>query len=178
MIYGNDITIKIIKYTENEKTIAQDFNCGNDVISNYLKEKAHDDPQAVTFIAVDNSNDSIIGYYSLSCSGLAVDHGYSGKITIYPAVEIKMFAVDGKYQHFPNSVDPEDGNLSDTVFSGVISHIYNFTDEQCGADNIVLYSVPEALNFYKRNGFSEFKNFMHPSESWFTDGCIPMFMTL
>ncbi|MBR6923228.1 MAG: hypothetical protein IKH50_01685 [Oscillospiraceae bacterium] len=178
MIYGQDITKETLRFTEEEKDTAQSFNCGNEVIDNYLKTKAYKDPQAVTFIVKDVNEDSLICYYSLSCSGLALDHGIGGKITIYPAVEIKMFAIDEKYQHTQFSEDPEEGNLSDYLFYDVISHIFKFTDEQCGADKIVLYSVPEALNFYSRNGFSTFEDYMKPSSDWFTDGCIPMYLDL
>ena len=77
-----------------------------------------------------------------------------------------------------DSEDADEGNLSDMLFSDIISYIYDFTDNQCGADKIILYSVPNAKNFYQRNGFCEFQEFMKPSTSWFTDGCIPMYMDL
>ncbi|MBP0977029.1 MAG: hypothetical protein J6P89_02485, partial [Oscillospiraceae bacterium] len=68
--------------------------------------------------------------------------------------------------------------VGDYLFYDVIGHIFNFTEEQCGADKIILYSVPDALNFYSRNGFSVFEDYMKPSSDWFTDGCIPMYMDL
>lgn len=177
--YGNQINLSdAIKMTESQKDIVQTFNCGNEVINEYLKTKACDDPQTVTFIVKDQENDMVICYYSLSCSGLILEHGHANKITVYPAVEIKMFAIDEKYQHLPYSEDADEGNLSDMLFSDIISYIYDFTDNQCGADKIILYSVPNAKNFYQRNGFCEFQEFMKPSTSWFTDGCIPMYMDL
>lgn len=178
MIYGQDIKKEIIRFTAEEKDSVKNFNCGNEVINSYLKEKACDDPQTVTFIVKDKNNNMVICYYSLSCSGLVLDHGTGNKITIYPAVEIKMFAIDENYQHMPYSDDTEEGNLSDMLFADVIAYIYRFTDEQCGADKITLYSVPDAVNFYSRNGFNEFREFMKPSTSWFLDGCVPMYMDL
>lgn len=177
MKYGKDIEKQTLLLTEKYKDFVQSFNCGNEVMDNYLKDKAIDDPQATTFITIDVEDQTIIGYYTLSCSGLVLTHGYD-KITVYPAVEIKMFAIDEKYQHLPYSDDEDYGNLSSMLFSDVIGHIYQFTDEQCGADKILLHSVPDAHNFYLRSGFSDYEEFMKPSTSLFTDGCIPMYMDL
>ena len=177
MIYGKDIKTETMLLSEEHSNLIKNFNCGNEVMNDYLIEKANHDPQATTFITVDTNNNSVISYYTLSCSGLVLTHGYD-KITVYPAVEIKMFAIDENYQHLPYSEDPDDGNLSNMLFSDVIGHIYCFTDEQCGADKILLHSVPDAHNFYLRNGFSDYEEFMKPSTSLFTDGCIPMYMDL
>ena len=75
MIYGQDIKKEIIRFTAEEKDSVKNFNCGNEVINLYLKEKACDDPQTVTFIVKDKNNNMVICYYSLSCSGLVLDHG-------------------------------------------------------------------------------------------------------
>lgn len=177
--YGNQINIsEPIKMTESEKDFVKSFDCGNESINEYLKEKSFSDPQTVTFIFKDIEKNKVICYYSLSCSGLVADHNYGNKISIYPAVEIKMFATDEQYQHIPYSDNNDDGVLSDMLLAEVIYNIYKFTDNQCGADKIVLYAVPEFVNFYSRNGFCEFKEFMIPSTNWYIDGCIPMYMDL
>lgn len=176
MIYGKDIFYNIISFTPKEVQLVQNFNCGNDVINSYLKEEASCDTKATTFIIVNNDNNQVIAYYSLSCSGFVVNNG--NNFTIYPAVEIKMFAIDEQYQHISYSTDKEDGNLSDTLFANVIGYIYDFTDNMCGADKVILYSVPSAENFYKRNGFKRFESFMLQSTSLFLDGCIPMYLNL
>lgn len=55
--YGNSINLSDpIKMTKNEINLVKDFNCGNEVINEYLKSKAHNDPQAVTYIVTDNDN--------------------------------------------------------------------------------------------------------------------------
>jgi hypothetical protein len=154
----------------------QSFNCGNEVINEYLKKEAYMDTQATTFLIVSNSDRQVIAYYSLNCSGFVV--GDEKKFTIYPAVEIKMFAIDERYQHMPYSTDDEDGNLSDMLFSDVIGYIYAFTDNMCGADKVILYSVPNAESFYIRNGFKRFERFMLQSTSLFLEGCIPMYLNL
>ena len=64
-----------------------------------------------------------------------------------------MFAIDERYQHLPYSAEKEDGTFSDYIFRFVISKIYEFTEEICGADKVILYAVPKAKNFYEKNGF-------------------------
>lgn len=145
-------------------------------MNEYLKYQAKDDAQAVTFILIDQTARAIIGYYSLSCSGFIVES--MGHFTIYPAVEIKMFAIDERYQHLPYSAEKEDGTFSDYIFRFVISKIYEFTEEICGADKVILYAVPKAKNFYEKNGFTVFPPFMLQSESRFLEGCIPMYLDL
>ena len=63
MMYGQDIKKSSLKLTETEKSNVQNFNCGNEVINDYLKTKACDDPQTVTFIVKDQENDMVICYY-------------------------------------------------------------------------------------------------------------------
>lgn len=176
MFYGKDINNEPILLTKDYITLVQKFNCGNEVINNYLKNNAYNDSKATTFIVLDTKLNEIICYYSLNCSGFVIDNG--NNFTIYPAVEIKMFAIDEKYQHMPYSESIEDGNLSDMLFSEVIGFIYSFTDNFCGADKVILYSVPEAESFYIRNGFKRFESFMLQSTSLFLDGCIPMYLNL
>ena len=60
----------------------------------------------------------------------------------------------------------------------MISKIYEFTEEICGADKVILYAVPKAKNFYEKNGFTVFPPFMLQSESRFLEGCIPMYLDL
>lgn len=175
-IYGENIRLSKAKLlTKDDIVSVQTFDCGNDVINNYLKEHACNDPRSATFVIYDTKENQVISYYSLSCSGFVMNH--NSHITIYPAVEIKMFAVDDKYKHIPFSQD-DSFTLSDYIFCNVISRVYDFTEKECGADKIILYSVPRAENFYIKNGFIRFQEFMLKSESMFLDGCIPMYMDL
>lgn len=76
--------------------------------------------------------------------------------------------------------DKENENLTygDVFLANVISSIADFTDNICGGECIVLYSVPEAEHFYKRNYFQNFKSFMSPDQSIVNEDCIPMFYVL
>ena len=163
ILYGNQIQIsEPILITEENAFLTEKFDCGNEVINHYLKSEAKKDTQAVSFLITDEKKNAVIGYFSLSCSGFIIES--QGHPTIYPAVEIKMFAVDEAYQHIPYSDDPEDGTLSDIIFNFAISKIYDFTEKYCGADKVILYAVPKAVNFYRKNFFSEFETFHFVSQ--------------
>ena len=175
-VYGENIKLSVSKLlAEEDKAIVQSFDCGNEVINSYLKKYAYQDPQSATFVIYDLEKNFVVSYYSLSCSGFVLN--LNSHITIYPAVEIKMFAVDDNYKHVLFSPDDK-FTLSDYIFSNVIAKIYDFTEKTCGADKIILYAVPQAENFYIKNGFTRFQDFMLQSESKFLDGCIPMYMDL
>ena len=75
----------------------------------------------------------------------------------YPAAEIKYFAIDKTYQH--KSYD-DDFKFSDLMLCEVLKKLIEISEEAISFDYILLYSVPEAVNFYKRNGFCEFTEFM------------------
>lgn len=176
MLYGEDIKNKPKLLTSSDIDLVKDFDCGNQVINDYLKQEALKDTKATTFIVVNTETNEVICYYSLNCSGFVVNNG--NNFTIYPAVEVKMFAIDEKYQHLPYSKSFKDGNFSDMLFNEVIGFIYEFTDLYCGADKVILYAVPNAESFYKRNGFKRFESFMLQSTSLFLNGCIPMYLSL
>ena len=60
----------------------------------------------------------------------------------------------------------------------VLKKLIEISEEAISFDYILLYSVPEAVNFYRRNGFYEFTEFMKKDSYNYIDGCIPMFFTL
>ncbi|MBR6836695.1 MAG: hypothetical protein IKM72_11940 [Oscillospiraceae bacterium] len=179
MIYGEDINLSDrVRITEDNKELTLGFDCGNETMNKYLKEKSYEDTKATTFIIKNNDDNTVICYYSLCCSGLVINTNDGNLFSMYPAVEIKMFAVDEKYQHIPYYNEPDTCSLSDMLFYDVIGHINEFTENECAADKIILYAVPKAESFYSRNMFKKFEEYMKPASSWFTDECIPMFMSL
>ena len=56
--------------------------------------------------------------------------------------------------------------------------IYKISESVCGASHVVLYSVPEAVSFYQRNGFNKFIGDMEMPSKMFVEGCTPMFLNL
>ena len=178
MLYGEDIELDIAKLNEEYLPFVQDFKCGNDEIDKFLKHKALEDTEigrSITRLFFTNQKE-LVGYYSINCSALVVEnhnHRYFA-----PAIELKMFAIDNKYKHMQYSKDDKDYFLSDSLLSIVIKEIINITENVCGANNIILYSVPYTIDFYERNGFEPFKEYMISNDDMFLDGCLPMLIRL
>lgn len=174
---------KIINY--NEENLKQynidinTFNCGNSELDDFLKNKALkdlDSGKSVTkLVILEDNNIDVMAYYSLNCSSIIMNS--HGKNNFSPAVEIKVFAMNNKYQHTVSKED-KDFTLSDLAFCKIIEEINNFSSNVCGAENIILYSVPKAVNFYKRNGFTNFEDYMIKNDERYLRGCEPMWLRL
>lgn len=169
------------------------FDCGADALSEYLNpgmfgcaKNAFTDKSAVTFIITNEDRKEIVGYYTLSCSGIVTDKGskYSNNIIIHPAVEIKMFALDNNYRGmYLNEKEEKKGKkdgkkLSNQIFSMILDEVIHFTKEKCGAGLIILYSVPWAIDFYTAHHFKPFKMEFIKNSDDFVNGCIPMYLAL
>lgn len=149
------------------------FDCESPEINKYFREKALDDFDAVPFVFT-NEDGSIVAMASLSCSSIVVES--HNKLILYPAVEIKMFAVNKSFQH--KECPGYGANWSTYCLDTLIGHIYAFTDNHCGASRIVLYSVPDAIGFYEKNGFKHFEDLMRPQDKQYLKGCAPLYMPL
>lgn len=170
----NSINYEIKPLTEILLSEKNSFDCGNEALNQYLYERGYDDPTAVTYVALCTDNEDIIGYFSLSCGAIyqKISSDPIEKYEHYPAVEIKNFAVDIKYQH----IQDKDG---DTLSSLILQYvkqklIMDFTENICGANRILLYSVPDAVGFYKRAGFVDFARGFIKSNIRFLEGCWPL----
>lgn len=164
------------KLNNSNISLLHNFHCGNSQIDEDIKHNLIDDSQKTTHLIINGNNDDVICVYSLSCSGYVVVS--KGKTYVYPAVEIQYFAVNKTYQDVQYSNDPEDGCIASMILYSIIGDIYNFTDTFCGADKIILYSTPDAVEFYTKCGFESFREFMLRSNDRYLDGCEPMFLDL
>lgn len=179
MIYGKDIEYNVKLYNEKYRKFIDKFDCTNNSINKYLKEKAYDDMlygRTVTRLIFNKQNDRIIGFYTLITSALVVGTGITDN-HFYSAIEIKFFAIDKEYQHI--RYDENDDNiLSDYLLSEVIDDINEITLKNCGAEFVILYSVPRAIHFYKDYGFKLFNDFIRPNTDNYLGDCQGMFMNL
>ena len=153
-------------YTSNVCEDISGFESGYDVFDNHLHN--HDDADVIHYV-LDSKTDDLVAYFSLIASALSYVVGE--KTEGIPAVELKMFAMDKKYQGT---------GLSDLVFDNVIEAIEILTSEYIGAEIILLYSVPvdHIVELYVKKGFSMIDDSYLAFTSDFTRGCVPMFKSL
>lgn len=152
--------------------LVADFSCGRDALDDKLKQMREDD-EGTTYVLIDHDNNKIIGYCTYTTSGLRLS--YEKDTITKPATEIKYFAISKDYQHKSYK---DDFNFSDYMICQIIKHLIEISEETISFQYILLYSVPEAVNFYKKNGFFLFKQFMSGDTYNYIDGCIPMFYAL
>ncbi len=136
------------------------FDCTDEGINNFLYQKAKeldDNSLGTTHLAIDTDKNRIIGYYTLRNSSLlySVDNGKT--IRGIPSTEIYMFAIDKEYQGLEYN---DKYNISDFILKNAIMKISDSSNDISASKFIILNSVDKAINFYKRNGFEEFKDFM------------------
>lgn len=179
MIYGENIKYDTYLYSNEYLNICQKFDCGNEEINTYLYRDAEKDllqGLKVTKLILNENKTEVIAYFTLVCSAIMINTGEN--VELSPAVEIKLFAVNKNYQDIFYTSDKNDGIFSDYLLSETIQNIYEVIEKYCGAIYIVLYSVPKAVKFYKRNEFKNFSNVMVRSRERYLNYCTPMFLPL
>ena len=182
MRYADEVKIDVVDVAEVDSTMIQKFSCGNNEIDRFLHEDACQN-SAKTYLFVNTDTNDIVAYTTIACSAIMYAVEETGDFMLAPekyslasAIEIKYFAVDGQYQHL-NYSDSE-YTLSSALFGYIVEHIIDIATNEVGAEYIVLYSVPKAVSFYKKNSFVDFEAEMIGNGDPYLDGCHPMYMTV
>lgn len=179
--YGVEYPITFRKVSIEDSEILKDFDCGNPSINDFIQRKCLNEKGKVTYIFLDTENNQVICFCSICCTGISINAMYGSRrcTTSIPSIEIDFFAVDERYRSIP--FDEESNRyetLSNTLFSFIIEKIEEIAEEHVGATRICLYSVPQAVSFYKRSGFKDFEEYMNADDKPYIDGCIPLFLTI
>ena len=118
----------------------------------------------------------IVSYYTLAATAIpyedrirydeeeAMEKGekYNIEICGISAIEIKMFAVDVKYQDVFFEYDDEDLPISAWIMRNIIDFSNSLLDGVLGFKALFLHSLPEAEKFYLDNGFNPVEINMQP----------------
>ena len=174
--YGQQIPVRVEVLTEENRKFCKDFFCGNSSIDNYFRCEALDDATAVTYLIIDDNQQKLLAAMTVSCSAIFLSKKQQFS-TLMSAMEVVYFAVDVGYQGL--RYRPGDGrSLSHYLFSYLIEMLRGISRTSVGAAKLVLYSVPEAVNFYGRLGFVPFQSSMYGDRGTFVRGCVPMYFNL
>lgn len=173
-ISPTDFCMEVV--SEESASIFSLFSCGNEGIDEYFRCMAAHDPQNVCYVYMNKANGDIVGAAAVCCSGINV--GNENAVQLIPAVKVEYFAVAEKYHRvkFPGTDDDEIFHISDAFLCELICEIRRIAAEYVGAQFLILYSVPSAVKFYKRNALEEFEKFMRPEQQRMHTDCIPMYM--
>lgn len=174
--YGQEIPVRIEVLTHANERMTRYFFCGNPAIDEYFRCFAADDATAVTYLVIDENNQKLLAALTIACSAIFLSKKQQFS-TLMSAIEVVYFAVDVDYQGLRYRPG-DDKSLSHYLFSYLIEMIRGISRDHVGAAKIVLYSVPEAFNFYRRLGFSTFGSTMYGDRGTFVKDCVPMYFDL
>lgn len=174
--YGKEIQYVIDQLSPDDEKLLGDFYCGNEEINTFIKATRKEKTNHVTYLYKNIESGEVIGFASISCSGIRREIGkYSETI---PAIEICYFAVVNELHKLVYDESDKHFYLSDAMLIDLIARCRIITERYVGADYLILYSVPDAVHFYRRNLFSDFGEFMVSDNRVYLEGCTPMMMWL
>ena len=121
----------------------------------------------------------LVSYYTLSATAIpyvdrikldedeAKETGmqYNEEIWGISALEIKMFAVDEKYQDVFFEYEGEDLPIAAWIIRNIINDTYILMNTVVGFKALFLHAIPDAKEFYSKNGFKPMKINMQPLKS-------------
>jgi len=135
----------------------KDFDCGNELLNNYLKNQAGQDVKrklSACFVLIENTTNAIQGYYTLSNSSIPLS-SFSGQIrkklpksyTSIPATLLGRLAIDQKYQG---------QGLGKILLIDALKRTYGISNE-IGSFGVVVDPIDnDAKSFYRKYDFIEF----------------------
>lgn len=160
---------------DSNRDLLSDFNAGSTpedcAFTSFLQKDAEsfcNNYEGVTYLIlnrVENETD-IVGYYTISTKSLLLedvieeDGVEDVAILEIPALEIKMFAINEKYQDVFFKFEGIEKPISAWVFDEILRRLDEFALSEVAYKAVFLRSVEKAESFYTRNGFSFFTKTM------------------
>ena len=165
------------------------FDAGNDYenFNEFINKEAvnyKNDGEGVTYVVwnvlYDKNNKElkrdIVSYYTLAATAIPYEdrirldkeeakvlgEEFDIEICGISAIEIKMFAVDERYQDVFFEYEGENLPVSAWIMRSIIDYTYSLMNEVVGVKALFLHSLPEAEKFYKANGFNSVEVNMQP----------------
>lgn len=191
------------RYNSSRRDVLRLFDAGEDNFSfnEFINAEAAEYAEAgegVTYLVWNKlyheqkeTGRELIGYFTLASNAIPFEDRirldeeeailnkkeFDVKLCGVSALQIKMFTIDKKYQDLFYKTNDLDMPIAAWIMRLIIDYANEMIQNVLGFKVIFLYSVPDAENFYKMNGFSPLaENMMdfHCVDSEFT----PMYLTL
>lgn len=161
--FADDVILDVINGNELSGEQLKSFKCENPNIEFHIRNSATSN-NSTSKAYIDTENGKIVAFASFCCSAIMSAIIDEDDVMLAPerhglssAIEIKFFAVDVDYKHMHYRDAPTSKiTLSVNIFRNVMDHLKTISQEIICADYFVLYSLPEAVNFYSRSGFHRF----------------------
>lgn len=196
--------VRVLGYSFQDYSLLEKFNAGDGYsnFNEFLKDDALDfrkDGEGVTHVILDSILDDegneieqkVVAFVTFMATAIPFEDRirndeeeykktgkkYNSETLGVSAVEIRMFAVDVDYQDVFYEFDGTDLPIAAWIMRLIVLMLDNLIREVIGFKVVYLHSLPEDIDFYKRNGFEKVKKNMQPLYSVDED-YTPMFLTL
>lgn len=158
--------MRITKLTQQYVPLVNNFECGNDVIDNFLKKSdALDENQGITYILLDDDECFIVGYYNIEVG--RVDRieeigDYVNYIPMGGSVNINYLAIHNKFKGYKiGEIEGKNVYLGDFLLRDCEKRILELRD-QVGISFVTLYSTEQGFHLYHdRNSYELFEEDMN-----------------
>lgn len=188
--------VEVYNYSRHKGFLNQ-FDCGKYEFNSYISgNEAKEDianGDGVTYLVFNQKSffrKELVAFYTLLSTSIPfwsrikldedeiIDgNEYNNQLYGVNAVQIKMFAVDKKYQNKFFKLGEFDMPIAAWILRSIIDQIDDWSDSLMGIKAIFLHSAIDAENFYKRNGFDYTDEKQRPFDSEDYD-LAPMFFQL
>lgn len=151
-----------------EKQIMR-FKSTNTLLLQFLRSIAfsyEETGNTCTTLFLDESDNTLVAFCSTKCSSLKVKG--NDILSLCPCVEIAALCVDDRYRYM---------GIGQTIIRHIIQQICNIKIT-VGVQLIILFALPEAVQFYLKLNFRKITHGMKIFYSPMHEGCIPMYFTL
>lgn len=157
--------MNIEKYTSKYEKLAKNFECGNIIIDNFLRNgDALDENQGITYVLLSDSKDFIIGYYNVEVGRVDQIEDIGDAMVYKPmggSVNINYLAIHTKYQGTKIAeIEGAKIYLGDYLLRDCEKLVLRLRKE-IGIVFITLYSTEQGYHLYhERNSYEDFEDDM------------------
>lgn len=142
---------RITELSEEQFRNISNFESREEEMTDFLKGEAltYDEAgEGNTFLVINDDNE-ICAYYTIKANSIQIvdERNQYNKYRVFPAVEIARLAVDMKFE----------GQFIASAILGIILDLVNDIKSHLGIKFIYLYSLPEAIRFYKTKNKAKLK---------------------
>lgn len=157
--------MNVERYTKEYEKLAQNFECGNTIIDNFLRNgNALDENQGITYVLLSDKKDVIIGYYNIEAGRVDQIEDVGGATIYKPmggSINVNYLAIDSSYQGTKIAqINGKKIYLGDYLLRDCEKKILKLRKE-VGVVFITLYSTEQGYHLYhERNSYENFENDM------------------
>ena len=142
--------INFVERTIKTDEMCSSFNCGNAILDNFIRYDSCNTSISKTYLMIEDDT-KLIGFYSLCCSSLLEIKDEKNNIeSSAPAICLKMFAIDKKYQD--KIIDGYEHTYAHFMLTVCLDKIKEIKNQYIGAECIILNSTQEGYELYKNVG--------------------------